>query len=152
VEDDSSTRIGDISLDIWYRARARLVNQTPIDHISQNNPGFRQGMRLDYSREQQRLDPAAQEWGEVPIRWNNSDPGSIRVHLPTLRKLLGLPMYPLFDRDIFNDQPRIFPSTVAKIWRTLIMHFQTVNNIQNRNIYKPNISGIKALPPYSHAW
>jgi hypothetical protein len=114
VEDDSITRIGDISLDIWSRARAPQVNQIPIDQIPQNNPGFRQDMRLDYRREQQSLDPAAQEWGELPIRWNNSDPGTIRVHMPILRKLLGLPMYSLFDRDIFNDQPYIFRATVAQ--------------------------------------
>ena len=54
------------------------------------------------------------EWGDFPVRWNNSDPGTVKVQLPTLRKLLGLPMYPFFDRDIFHEQPPTFPITVAQ--------------------------------------
>ena len=101
-------------MDIWSRARARQVAQDDIGGPPQNNPAFRQAMRLDYLRERQSVDPAMQEWGELPVRWNNSDPGLFQVHLPTLRKLLGLPMYPLFERDIFNEQPPTFPATVEQ--------------------------------------
>ena len=77
-------------------------------------------MRLDYLREQQSADPAQMEWGDLPVRWNNSDPGTVKVHLLTLHKLVGLPMYPFFDRDIFNEQPPTSLLQWRKIWRILI--------------------------------
>lgn len=114
VDLDQNARIGPISMNIWSRARAREVAQQEIDGPPQSNPAFRQAMHLDYLRERQSNDPALNEWGELPVRWNNSDPGTFQVHLPTLRRLLGLPNYPLFDREIFHQQRADFPTTVAQ--------------------------------------
>jgi len=88
--------------------------QNNIEGLPTNSPASDQAMRLDYLREQQSADPAQMEWGDLPVRWNNSDPGTVKVQLPTLRKLLGLHMYPFFDRDIFHEQPPTFPITVAQ--------------------------------------
>lgn len=97
------TRIGDIALNVWSRSRARESNPDPIEGIPQNNT-FRQATRLDHVR--QEIEQPASEWAEVPIRFNNRDQVVVELHLPTLRAVLGLPPFPLFDRNAFHaDAP-----------------------------------------------
>jgi hypothetical protein len=92
-------RIGDIALNVWSRSRARESNPDPIEAIPDNNT-FRQATRLDHLREE--IAQSENEWAEVPIRFNNRDRVTVEIHLPTLRVALGLPRFPLFDRDVFH--------------------------------------------------
>jgi hypothetical protein len=114
ADPDSNLRVGAIATNVWSRQRARQVVAEPIEHLPQANRAFQQAMRLDYLRERRAQEPVEQEWGQLPIKWQNSDPGMLSVHLPTLRRLLGLPMYPLFDRDIFHERETNIPLNVEQ--------------------------------------
>eukprot|EP00474_Spongospora_subterranea_P002431 CRZ02889.1 hypothetical protein [Spongospora subterranea] len=95
-------RIGDVTMDIWARRRARNPNPEPIPDLPQNN-AIRQALRIDHLREggpQRAI--AGVEYVDIPFEILTTAPGSIRLHIPTLRQALGLPPYPLFAPDIFN--------------------------------------------------
>jgi len=113
IDDDQNIRIGAIAMNVWSRQRARQVTADPIEQPP-DSMAFRQATRLDFLREREAENPAQREWGRLPIRFNNSDPSTVSVHLPTLRTLLGLPPYPLFDRDIFHEREANIPVNVEQ--------------------------------------
>jgi hypothetical protein len=97
------SRVGDIAMNVWSRTRAREPNPEPIEGVPQTNT-FRQAARLDFTRQEN--EQPASEWAEVPIRFNNRDRVLVDIHLPSLRAVLGLPPFPLFDRGVFHaDAP-----------------------------------------------
>lgn len=110
--DDDRGAVGPIASNIWARMRARDPNPDPIDQLPNNNHAFDQAMRLD--RLQQRPVDQSNEWVDLLVRFNGSDPTSLGFHLPTLRRALGLPPYPLFDRDIFHQQNVNMPHDVGQ--------------------------------------
>jgi hypothetical protein len=113
IDDDENIRIGAIAMNVWSRQRARQVTSDPIEQLP-DSMAFRQATRLDFLREREAGNPAAQEWGQLQIRWHNSDPTTVTVHLPTLRALLGLPNFPLFDRGVFHEREANIPVNVEQ--------------------------------------
>jgi hypothetical protein len=101
VSTGPQSRLGEISRRVWAISRARDPNPPPIESLPANNT-FRQASRLDHLAEES---PAQQEWGELPLRLNRSERITVEIHIPTLRSLLGLPQYPLFQDGVFHNDP-----------------------------------------------
>lgn len=105
---------GDVSMHLWARQRARNPNPEPVPEMPQSNV-FRQALRMDHFR--QSVPPqrnALEEYFDVPFEVLTTQPGTIRLHIPTLRRALGLPSFPLFSRDIFNADEAPIPGTVSQ--------------------------------------
>jgi hypothetical protein len=107
-------RLGDVSMNVWARQRARNPNPEPVPVMPQSNL-FRQAMRIDFFRDSvPQRQPAAEEYFDVPFEVMTTQPGTIRLHIPTLRRALGLPPYPLFSRDVFNADAAPFQAAVSQ--------------------------------------
>ena len=95
-------RIGDVAMNLWARQRARNPNPE-IDPVLPQSNVFRQAMRVDFLRETApQRQGALEEYFDVPFEVLTTQPGTIRLHVPSLRQALGLPPYPLFARDILT--------------------------------------------------
>lgn len=106
------TRVGEIAMNVWSRSRARDPNASAIDvrELPASNT-FRQAIRLDYL--QANNEAEQREWAEMPIRFNRTEPVTVEMHIPTLRSILGLPRYPLFNGELFHSDAPL-PTTVGR--------------------------------------
>lgn len=98
-----NSRVGEIATRVWAMSRAREPNAVPIETAPSNNT-FRQAARLDFIGSQAENNPSS-EWTELPLRLNGSEIVTAEVHVPTLRSILGLPPFPLFNEGIFHNDP-----------------------------------------------